>query len=103
MAFGYDNKDTRSILNAARANQDILKEQPGPAGYVSGSPRKPTDPEFHKTEMAGRGLGLEGEFFIIFCFLIFLLDLFGSFCFMFYLTERIACHTDVAPTTFATP
>ena len=62
MAFGYDNKDTRSILNAARANQDILKEQPGPAGYVSGSPRKPTDPEFHKTEMAGRGLGLEGEF-----------------------------------------
>ena len=62
MAFGYDNKDTRSILNAARANQDILKEQPGPAGYVSGSPRKPTDPEFHKTEMAGHGLGLEGEF-----------------------------------------
>ena len=62
MAFGYDNKDTRSILNAARANQDILKEQPGPAGYLSGSPKKRTDPEFHKTEMAGRGLGLEGEF-----------------------------------------
>ena len=62
MAFGYDNKDTSRIIDGAIKNREALKEQPGPAGYVSGSPRKPTDPEFHKTEMAGRGLGLEGEF-----------------------------------------
>ena len=62
MAFGYDNKDTYRILDAAKKNQDILREQPGSAGYVAGSPRKPTDPEFHEVEKAGRGLGLEGEF-----------------------------------------
>ena len=62
MSFDYRNKDVFGIISAAKSNNEIINPNPSATGYISGSPRKNTDPEFRKTEMAGKGLGLEGEF-----------------------------------------